>query len=338
MLPIWLAWFLKSFEILGFGTEFPLESKSKQKRCLIILFLHCLIASLLVLIAFRITKQPTDDLLVTVNELIKFFSSLICYWLTLIEAFVKRATQRKFWETLKKIDDCHCLHDRFLVESYMFKYAEFLIVVTLVRVLLLDITELNIDDVDLAVLAFTYAYFIIVEICLCRVFYFLFFVELVTYELQMIENEVREMVKVSATDHPWMFLKNIDFTRFDQNRYKWVREYYHLVYELTECINESFGWSQISSVLFCFNILTTDFSSTLFHFDSVTLWTGFGWLVFVFNQLLLPMIFNLLYSFIRMVRAFDLTHWLCFLGINKMYYFGKKPFVSNQFTKILSTI
>lgn len=47
---------------------------------------------------------------------------------------------------------------------------------------------------------------------------------------------------------------------------KWLRDYYQIVHEMTETLNQIFGWSHLHAVLFCFYYILTSINWAYLHF------------------------------------------------------------------------
>lgn len=89
-----------------------------------------------------------------------------------------------------------------------------------------------------------------------RIFYYLFYLDLLRNELKTIVNKVKKMVR--SLKIPKIYRKKKTFKKFEQNRLKWIREYYKLIYEMNECLNSVLGWSNLVTILFSFALILTD--------------------------------------------------------------------------------
>lgn len=275
MFSIWIVLLLKFFESLGFFTEFSTKNRSNRTYSTLLLLFHCLIGCLLVFICvnFQSKQFPEldDERVILTNGYIKYFSSSACYWLTVIELYTKRHNLTRFWQILGQIDQCHCQHTRFSIQIYFIKCIELLSVITVTHIF--RTRYLMIDDP--VTFWFVYTYFFAMKISICRSFYYLLYIEIIKHELRMIENEVREMVKCSE-NFGSAVKKLSGLHRFQENRFKWIREYYQLIYELTRCMNSTFGVSQLATIIFCFSILVTDLTWSYWTFKGKSHWQVFG--------------------------------------------------------------
>lgn len=261
MFSKWIVFLLRLFDIFGFFTEYPTQNnKSYRKRTLLILLFHFLIAVCTLVIALNCAEKPNSLMssAFIVNQSIMLHGLLCCYWLSVSESYVQRNVQRKFWSILKQIDKFYCQKNRIFMRNYCLKLVEFIPTVIAVDVVIMYyVSRANDSGGKFS----TYLYsqiilLIILKIDFLRIFYYLFHVDLIKYELIKIENEVREMMRISRQKCSWVVYNKVLRTRrFHENRYNWLREYYRLVFGLTECMNSVFARSQFASFLFLFNCL-----------------------------------------------------------------------------------
>lgn len=97
--------------------------------------------------------------------------------------------------------------------------------------------------------SFRFAYLVLVAMYQYRVFYYLFYFELIHFELKSIRNEMQRFLVAP---------QNIDRQSNDENldiKLKRISQKYQLIYELNECTNHVFEWSQIPTVMYCFYLL-----------------------------------------------------------------------------------
>lgn len=98
-----------------------------------------------------------------------------------------------------------------------------------------------------------FANMILSGVCYMRVFYYLFCVELIKLQLKCIENETKvklDELKESNLNECEIFIRT-EIQAIVQMLKK-IRTNFHLIHELTYCTNESFGWSNVATILWCF--------------------------------------------------------------------------------------
>lgn len=91
-------------------------------------------------------------------------------------------------------------------------------------------------------------FFLLYMLCRNRVFYFLFYIELIKYELKIIEKESGDK---SSSDRN-------ETEIFSRRRFLWLREHYQTIYEIKEYVNSKFSWSNTATVMYSFNLVLTD--------------------------------------------------------------------------------
>lgn len=93
--------------------------------------------------------------------------------------------------------------------------------------------------------------FLFATICLAamaqfRAFQYLFFIGLLKHQLNVVEKEAKSLADASENG------------TVSKERLRWFRTHYDLVYELSSCINEVFGWSNLVSFSYFFLRLALD--------------------------------------------------------------------------------
>lgn len=88
---------------------------------------------------------------------------------------------------------------------------------------------------------------ILMLICRLRFFYYQFYVEVINFELSVIEKEAKKMFETSMND----FFGGIN-NPFELQRLKWIREYYAIIQKMSVFVNAIFGWSNVALILYCF--------------------------------------------------------------------------------------
>lgn len=126
------------------------------------------------------------------------------------------------------------------------------------------------------------AYTLLYEICQLRVFYYLFCLEVVNFQLKMIDNEVETMQNAlnftskKSTSYLIRISETSIFYSFESQRLKWIREYFFRIYEMINLLNETFGWSQVAAISFCFHLLLTEIAWGYIHYMEMSWLYRFG--------------------------------------------------------------
>lgn len=247
MYPKWMAFILRFFDIWGNCTEF---SKSRFYR----IFIHVI---LLINIVFGINTAiefknylhvHSNDTLGTVNDTIKLNGFQLIFWITIIEAYVKRKSQRRFWEIMKEIDKKYCCHQRFLLRSYVIEFSIFIGYFVIVKIFY----EIRLMTESIRSKSFWNSFDLVCNVYEMHSFYHLFYLKLIEYELTTIKHETQNL------NQNFQSKMNKNFKKFGLQRIKWVRNYYTLVYDLCSTLNHIFGRSNIFYIPFSFLLITTE--------------------------------------------------------------------------------
>lgn len=258
MLPSQIVNVLNFFDVMGYCTGSTALTKYRQIR-LLIHVMHSVFAVLFTMYMFQLSVElyQVMGLLETLNELAQYSVALNTYWLIILDSFLHRYKHRSFWMIVQLIDEHFCSQTVFL-RGYLCKIFEYF-PVTLISSYLIYFLK-AVPQVRAVFIGDT-----LITICQLRVFYYLFCLEVVNWQLKMIETEVKIMKSVSPMDD-----KTHPFREFDLKRFKWINKYYDCVMEMTELLNDIFGWSQIASILCCFYTLLTNLNWLYANLDRLS--------------------------------------------------------------------
>lgn len=253
MLPHWAKFLVRYYDCWGFRTGWNTSSGYK-KFIRSILILHIILVTIVTIhIVHYLTRLIINDTLATVNDAAKFSGALIVYWSTIIESNLECKSKDRFWKIYRIIDERYCKHRTTKRHwPYLIKLFIYFLGVTLSYLLVLRNV---IQFAGTKYVHFWLSYVLLMFVHQHRQFYSLFFLNLIENELKEIEKETNRMFN--------SFKSNKGVEPMSRNyeiiRLKWIREYYKLVHQMCECMNESvLGWSNVPVVLFSFGILLTD--------------------------------------------------------------------------------
>lgn len=255
MYPIWMNNLLLCFDLWGFSTQFR-TSRNQRKLDLLILTTHTILASIA---TSRITiylLRPVNDQLGTFNDILKFSALIFLYWISLIELYFKRKIQRKFWECVCHIDQHLCSHQQIKLTSYLNRIKIYFLLSALAYLLYL---ERLLNNTGSKFLIFWLSYIFMCLVFQIRSFYYLFFLDFIKHELKMIDLELAVMLNDCRNVQPKRFRKKHMFLiKFHRKRFKWIRQYYDMIYNLCRIVNNVFGWSNVIAILLIFHLILTD--------------------------------------------------------------------------------
>lgn len=237
---------LYNFNLWGFCTELT-ELRMNQAWTRLIFGAQIISSCLLCAFACITLNQNHHkgaDFLSISNDVFKISGVVISCWLVLIESYFKRSIQRKFWKIFRQIRDSSNRSDHQLTfGNYFIKFGLFLIVVAGIEIYMFN--ELA-SVISGWILFFAFSYFSLLIMQDLRIFHYLFFVHLLDHQLHGVELEMKLMADDSQS------------AIISRERFKWIRIYYDLIYELSNCMNEVFGWSNIATILCLFLRLVVD--------------------------------------------------------------------------------
>lgn len=256
---------LNFFDACGFNTG---ASKlfQYQKFKYFVFLIQILLALLLTIFKFHLLVRYYSALAImeAISESLQYSTALFTFWLIILDSILHHRDHRRFWATFEKIDECFCHQLDITFRSYFFKAIEFFSVTILALAIRIRMSD-NQLSTDIA-------YVILFEICLIRIFHFLFCLEVVRFQLQMIENETKTMKNVlnsiSIKNQCYLIYisETSNFYFFEQQRLKWIREYFYNIYKMVDLLNKTFGWSQVAAISFCYHLLLTELTWLYLHF------------------------------------------------------------------------
>lgn len=257
MLPNNIVRMLNIFDVIGFDTGSTKISKNR-------IFIHFIylvqIVTAIFFAVFTFTALSEFNsslrLLEVVNNMVQYSATLFTYWIIILETYVQHQAHKYFWEICKHMDEQFCIQLNQKFYSYIFKFVEFNLMTFLIFIIH--------SIISFSAMKISLAYLFLVKMCQLRVFYYLFCLEVVNFQLKMAHCEIKEMKRIS--------------TKVDFNLRRFRKIYYN-IYEMTEYLNKIFGWSQAAAILFCFYFLSTDLCYLYDYFDKISAALSIGELI-----------------------------------------------------------
>lgn len=265
MFPHWIQCLLKFYDICGFYTESSKITSDRKKNSSAIIFLiHSVLAFVFCGFCLGHSMQPVilqKVLPYMVNELLQMTNGMFTYWVIILESYFQREAQREFWRTYKHIKEHHNSCQKSLLRIYLIKLFEFMSVVIVIQIIFLQSFTHYVGNYML----FRVAYLFSQTMYQYRVFCYIFYLELVKYELKTIKIELKQIVDVSGLHINFKKVINgrtkrcgSTMGKISENNLKNINAYFQLVYKLTDVINQIFGWSNFTTILYCFHLPLTD--------------------------------------------------------------------------------
>lgn len=178
---------LSFFDVCGFNSGSSKVSKNVFSVYFIYL-IHVVIVILATLFIsyLAIEYYSSINMIEATSEFLQYFTALCSYWLIIVDSFVHRQAHKEFWNILYRIDTRFCDQQNLSLRTFMWKFIQFFTTTNTILVvrLVLGTVELTIDIV----------YSLLFQMCQLRIFYYLFCLEVIQYQLTAIENRLEQHV------------------------------------------------------------------------------------------------------------------------------------------------
>lgn len=227
----WIKYTLKYYTFWGF---YSTSSKLTHIFVLIFQAISCIFCTLMG-IKTLIQDQELMKLLDAYNIFLYFVFAMSLYWHTIYDSYTYRYEISYFWQIFEKIDVKFQIQNNFKIRYY---FIIFII--------------LSVGDCVMYIFATFFEHlshtngktmhFILLNVVDHRLFFYLFHVNVIAFQLKKIEKK----------------FKKLSVTSEFNNELKWFRDYYKLVNEMSNCINNSFAWSNMLMILLFFLTLVTN--------------------------------------------------------------------------------
>lgn len=267
---------LNFFDVCGFNTGVS-DIFFHRKLKKVIIGVHILLALILTVFQFHLLVRYYSSLTMieAISESLQYSTALFTFWMIIFDSICHRGAHKLFWQNLEQIDVCFCQQKNLKMQNYYMKFLEFFCATSFALLIRIE------SDTILHYSTFV-AYILLYEICQLRVFYYLFCLEFVNFQLRTIENEVKTMQNAlnftskQSTSYLLRISETSIFYSFESQRLKWIREYFFRIYEMINLLNETFGWSQVAAISFCFHLLLTEITWVYIHYMDMSWLYRFG--------------------------------------------------------------
>lgn len=270
MLSHHVEYLLIFFDVCGFNTGASKLVKISPKIKYLIFVAHISLALVLTVFKFHlfVIYYSVLNVVEAISESLQYSTALFTLWLIIFDSICHQASHKLFWETVQQIDCWFCQQFHMNIRNYLLKGVEFFFVTIVAISTRIKMNEMTNVSTEIA-------YFVLFEICHSRVFYYLFCLEVVHFQLERIKNEVKTMqgalnfISTKSEAYLIRISETSIFYSFELHRLRWIREYFSLVYEMINFLNETFGWSQVAAISFCFHLLLTEVTWIYIHFTKI---------------------------------------------------------------------
>lgn len=263
-LPIYINHLLAYFDLCGFNT-----GVTRLSTCRKIAFAVYSLYTVALVLFINIAMFQLCSLGLTVdviNYIFQYMLVFVTYLLTISESLFQKQYHDNFWKILQKIH---------MYVSSQHKHDFRILVATIILFNstsgFLCIMWTVFSDFENVIIVLMYS--LVIIMCHSRVFHYILCLQIVNYQLEMIEYEVKIIgngtVNISNNKSLSSYHSTNPCTTFKSNQFKWIRLYYQYVWEMLADLNEVFGWSQVATILFCFYFLLTDSNYLLRYFHDI---------------------------------------------------------------------
>lgn len=280
MLPKQIVYIISFFDAFGYDSGSSTFSKNR-KIVHFICFVHVSLAIVLTIFKFHLNVKYYSSLELpeAFSELLQYSTALYTYWLILMDSIVEQKSHHQFWTILQQIHVEFNNQQNFHCRRYLLKFVEFLSVVMAISIWKIATNPLVEFDVEIA-------YAILFEICLIRMFYYLFCLEIVQFQLNAIRHEMNSIKTLSdrSNHRKRKFSHSFDASEHlhATKQLKWIRNYVECVYKMTQYLNEIFGYSHVAAILFFLYFVLTELNWIYIHNSEIQPFHRLG-IVFFLN-------------------------------------------------------
>lgn len=259
MLPSSWSKILYIFDVFNFNsgqTKFSSNIHLAHFICVI----HLSIATFATIFIYTIVEfLSPKEYVEVVSELLQYLAVLFTYWSIIFDTIFHRQVQQRFWNKLKWVDQRIFSQSSLKYRNFLMKFVEFFTMQMCMLVISVAVTINNIK-ID-------FMYNLLFEIIEMRLFYYLFCLEILTFQLEYIENELKNIQ--SVINIPKLRLLNIrnSIYTFELKRLKWIRNNVFYLHEITVDLNEFFGWSHVATILALFYLFLSQINWCYVHLD-----------------------------------------------------------------------
>lgn len=235
MFPTWITCLLKYHSFFGFHFINPIKVRGKSLSVLIVL-LHiglCAWCSYGSLITFANEIDNLMEHLDALNFLLYYTTSALTYALIIYDSCANRCAEIKFWQIYSQIDAKFC-------EQKSTENRFNLFVMVLMYVIDASISILSVASEHTTSSAYLIRHHIYLIVCNNHILFYVLHLNVIEIQYRKLEAGLNEMRQ--------------------QKRFNWIRNYYGLVCDMSDQLNNFFGWSQLASVLLNFHSILTFFN------------------------------------------------------------------------------
>lgn len=251
MLPKQIVFVLTMFNTFGVCNS---GNSKLSKYQIHIYFVHFFVATFLIWYLCRLTDIYYSKILLldALSEILQYLTALSTYCLIICDSIAFRREHHEFWTLVQQIDRSYNSQIDITFRSFTVKFRAYLL-----KTIIISAYRLCIPYVDLRIDS---AYIYLFIMCEVRMFYYIFCLEILYFQLKAIDKELRTIIDEFHANENTL-------PEFPCERFKWVRGYFHCVYRMMYLLNKIVGWSHVSAISYCFFFLLTEIHWYYIHYN-----------------------------------------------------------------------
>lgn len=187
---------------------------------------------------FFVQIQVKYGILRSISFLLYDLSCITLYWIIIFNCYFNQKNRKKIWEIFTKINT------DFLKSFEKWSYTIILALILVVNVannVLLMASYMQYFEIWLMILIYRI-------LCDQHLFFYILHLKFITFQLQQLNAKLQQMRESGQFGQ----IQSQNMNKIDL---KWIRIQYNFIYEMSERMNTTFGWSiLVSSYIVCFRI------------------------------------------------------------------------------------
>lgn len=242
MLPTWIKYILINFSFYSFHFVQQPRFGGKILNSLIFFGHFCLcVWSSIISYTTLIQIQNRLDVIDMFNFFVFYLTSVSLYWTIIFKFYFNRKHLNVFWTIFIRID-CE-FSSQIDLSKWNYLTISFLIFVENVMYFVIAVRMTTLFKFTSLLMMFINR-----NIFDQHVFFYILHLKVIAFQLRKLNMKLLQMNKFNRCKRKRLQnSKTIEF-----NEYKRIRNYYQQIYEMAECVNRIFDWSNLVLFIICF--------------------------------------------------------------------------------------
>lgn len=241
MLPKQIKCILNLFDAFGYNSGSS-HLSSKPKVIEFIKYLHISLAILFTLCQINIVIQhsPLMRWIEFFNTMLQLSITSFTYVFIILDTLLQQQKHQQFWKTFQLVDEYFTCQNNFNFKCYIWRCIEYFAVTIVFMVIIFGTTSRISIEIVLIL------YMIMIKVCNLRVFYYIFCVEILNFQIKTVDSEYKLITSPRGN------------TSIYWHRLTWIRWHHQCIFEMSQLLNEVFGFSNVATISFCFYFLLSN--------------------------------------------------------------------------------